>query len=296
MISTRFASTVLMLLVAISASAQLNPLGSNFYQNQYLGNPAMAGVVTGLHFNAGFNQQWSVVPGSPSAQFITVDNRSKRVGLGLSMYLDKAGLLKRTRVTGTYAYHLPLNANDDQLHFGISLGALTERLSTEDINGTISDISAQRFNERDALLDGDFGIAYTTGRLSVQAAAPNLKNFLRKERYNTANWNTFFTAVSYKLRTDTTNNAFMIEPKVSYRGVRGYDDVLDVGVNVSTASNRLSACVIYHSTQSVSVGLGMTYKEFMILGMFTSGTSALRGYSSGNFEIGLGYNLIKKGK
>lgn len=281
------------MITSVTAKAQLNPLGSNFYQNQYLGNPAMAGLKDGLHLNAGLNQQWSTVPGSPSAQFITVDNRSKKVGLGLSMYADKAGLMKRTRAVGTYAYHLPLNSNNDELHFGISLGILSERLATEDISGTISDISAQRFNERDAVLDGDFGMAYTTGRLTVQGAVPNLKNFLKKERYNTANWNTFFTAVSYKFMTDSTKRAFMIEPKASFRGVRGYDDVIDVGVNLSTYSNTLNGSVIYHSTKSISFGLGFNYRQFAILGMFTSGTSALKGYSSGNFEVGLGYSFLK---
>lgn len=286
--------TVLMIIVGLTASAQLNPLGAMFYQNQYLANPAMAGFNEGLHLNAGFNQQWSSVPGSPSAQFITIENRSKKVGLGLRMYADKAGLMKRTRFVGTYAYHLPLNATNNQLHFGISIGTLSERLSIEDIDGSISDISAKRFNERDAVLDGDFGMAYTTGRLTVQASAPNLKNFLKKELYNTANWNTFFTAISYSFLTDSTKNAFIIEPKLSFRGVRGYADIIDGGVKVSMASNRLNTTVIYHSTESVSVGIGLNYKEFSILGMYSSGTSALRGYSSSNFEIGLGYSFKKK--
>lgn len=282
------------LMTGFAANAQLIPLGATFYQNQYLGNPAMAGLNEGLHFNAGLNQQWSEVPGSPSAQYITVDGRSNKVGLGLSMYADKAGLLKRTRVVGSYSYHLPLNANNDQLHFGLSLGMLSERLTTEDISGTASDIAAQRFNERDAVLDGDFGMAYTTGRITIQGAIPNLKNFLKKERYNTANWNTFFTAMSYKFMTDSTKNAFIIEPKLSFREVRGYQDVIDGGVNVAMASNKLYASIIYHSTKSISFGMGLNYSNFAILSMYTSGTSALKNYSSGNFEIGLRYSFKRK--
>ncbi|TKC09873.1 type IX secretion system membrane protein PorP/SprF [Pedobacter polaris] len=281
------------LMTGFVANAQLMPLGATFYFNQYLGNPAMAGLNEGLHLNAGLNQQWSAVPGSPSAQYITVDRRSNKVGLGLSLYADKAGLLKRTRVVGSYAYHLPLNAKNDQLHFGISLGALSERLATEEINGSISDIAAQRFNERDAVLDGDFGMAYTTGKITIQGAIPNLKNFLKKEQYNTANWNTFYTAVSYKFMTDSTTRAFMIEPKLSFRGVRGYEDVIDAGVNVATASNKFYASSIYHSTKSISFGMGFNYNNFAILGMYTSGTSALKNYSSGNFEIGLVYSFKK---
>lgn len=284
----------LIICMGVTAKAQLNPLGATFYQNQYLGNPAMAGLEEGTRLNAGFNQQWSQIPGSPMAQFITVDHRSNKIGLGLSLYADKAGLLKRTRAVATYAYHLPLNAGSDQFHFGISLGALSERLTSEDIDGTPIDISVQRFNERPVTLDGDFGMAYTSGRLNIQVAVPNLKNFFRTERYNTLNWNTFFTAASYKFMTDSSKRAFLIEPKVSYRGVKGYDDMFDVGVNVAMNSNKMYGTVIYHSTNSLSLGMGINFSSLSVFGMYTSGTAALRDYASGNFEIGLGYRFGKK--
>jgi hypothetical protein len=70
--------------------------------------------------------------------------------------------------------------------------------------------------------------------------------------------------------------------------------VIDAGVNISMASNKLNGTIIYHSTNSVSFGMGINYSNFKILGLYTSGTSALKGYSSGNFEIGLGYSFIKK--
>jgi type IX secretion system PorP/SprF family membrane protein len=284
---------VMVLLVATGTRAQVNSFGAAFYQNQYLDNPAMAGSNQGLHLNLGYSQQWSTVPGSPSSQYVTADYRFKKVGLGLNIYSDKAGLLKQTKIIATYAYHLPLNNEDHQLHFGGSIGMFSERLNTEDISGTISDISAQRFNERDAVLDGNFGVGYTTSKLTIQGAVPNLKSFFKKERYNTENLNSFFTAMSYKFNTDTRSNTFFIEPKVSYRVVRGYDDIVDGGVNVALTSEKLYAMVIYHSTKSISCGAGANYKGMAIMGIYTSGTSALRGYSSGNFEIGLGYTFLK---
>lgn len=280
--------------ISFTAKAQLNPLGAAFYQNQYLSNPAMAGYEEGLRTNIGYNRQWSEVPGSPTSQFITAEGKWNKVGAGLNLYADKAGLLKRTRIVGTYAYHLLLNGSGDQLHFGLSLGALAERLVTEEINGTISDLAAQRFNDRPPVLDGDFGMAYTSGKWNIQAAVPNLKNFLNKERYNTANWNTFFTSVSYRFNTDHTTNPVTIEPKMSFRGVRGYDNVIDGGVNLIFAENKISATAIYHSTKSISFGMGLNFHSLSILGMYTSGTSAFRGYNTGNFDIGLGYCFVRK--
>ena len=290
--SIKYILTALVLSLGTSASAQITTLGSLFYQNQYLGNPAMAGVDQGFKAGLGLNRQWSEVPGAPSAQFLTIANGSNKVGYGLNLYNDKAGLLKRTRVMATYAYHLPLNANNDQLHFGLSLGALSERITIEDINNNPSDIAAQRFNDRGAVFDGDFGAAYTSGGLNLQVALPNLKNFLKKERYNTVNWNTFFTAASYKFAMGGNGNG--IEPKVVYRGVRGYDDVIDAGVNFTFLSDKLNATAVYHSTESVSFGMGLNIKQLNVLAMYSSGTAALRGYGAGTFDLGLSYAFKTK--
>lgn len=290
----KYILTALVLSLGTSASAQITTLGSLFYQNQYLGNPAMAGVDQGFKAGLGFNKQWSEVPGAPSAQFLTVANGSNKVGYGLNLYNDKAGLLKRTRVMATYAYHLPLNDKNDQLHFGLSLGALSERVAIEEANGNPSDEVAQRFNDRGAVFDGDFGAAYTSGGLNLQLALPNLKNFLKKERYNTVNWNTFFTAASYKFDANLGGGEVGIEPKVVYRGVRGYDDVIDAGVNFTFLSNKLNATAVYHSTESVSLGMGLNIKQLNVLAMYTSGTAALRGYGAGTFDLGLSYAFKTK--
>lgn len=58
----------LLFLFAMPALAQLNPMGSIYYQNQFLANPAMAGLETGLNLNAAFKTQWTGVDGAPKIQ------------------------------------------------------------------------------------------------------------------------------------------------------------------------------------------------------------------------------------
>ncbi len=100
--------------------AQLNPLSSQYFQNTYLANPAMAGMQKGLRVNLAYRNQWSSMPGSPKNTVVTSDYQKNRVGLGLSMLKDQAGLLNRTQVLGTYDYHLPLNGTESALHFCLS--------------------------------------------------------------------------------------------------------------------------------------------------------------------------------
>src|SRR5690606_5521479 len=109
----------------LQGRAQLNPLGAQFYGNQYLGNPAMAGITGGLDLGLNVRRQWSKLPGGPTTQAVTAEYGFERVGLGFNASNEKAGLLRRTRAMATYAYHLPI-AETHQLHFGISMGIMDE--------------------------------------------------------------------------------------------------------------------------------------------------------------------------
>lgn len=67
--------------------AQLNPMSAQYFNNQYLGNPAMAGM-GGLNLNMGVRKQWSTIPGSPSTQSLSADYAmSNKAGLGLNLIM-----------------------------------------------------------------------------------------------------------------------------------------------------------------------------------------------------------------
>lgn len=293
----RFVYPLLICLLAgrQQANAQLNPMGSLYFQNQYIGNPAMAGMDHKLKMNLGYRTQWNNIPGSPTLQTITADyGFNNRVGVGLNIYNDKAGLFKRTRAVASYAYHLPLNAADQHLNFGLSLGFMNERISSEDINGDANDANLINYNQRDTYIDGDFGIAYTSNHFSIQAALPNMKSIFKKDLIeNAVDRSTFYSAVSYKFQLSGGNNGFDLEPKIAYRGVKGFDNILDAGANLSYGSNRVSLFGMYHSSESATFGMGLNYQALGIYGMYTTATSALSGYANGDFEISLRLNLFK---
>ncbi len=297
----RKAGGAVLLLIAsfahIEVKAQLNPLAGIYFQNQYLGNPAMAGINQGLNLNMGYRKQWSAMPGAPKTQSFTADyGTGKKVGLGLNVHNDEAGLIKRTRVMATYSYHLPLNAENQKLRFGISLGFMDDRVMNENINGDQNDISVSKFNQRDTYVDGDFGVAYTTEKLTIQGAIPNLKGFLQKEELNAStDRSAFFSAVSYKFYFPEALDGFGVEPKIAFRGVDGFDNILDVGANFTVANKAASVMAIYHSSQSATIGLGAIINSLgSVTANYTTSTAALNGYTSGNFQISLQLNLLKK--
>ncbi|MBB5622353.1 type IX secretion system PorP/SprF family membrane protein [Pedobacter cryoconitis] len=275
-----------------NASAQIRPLGTQYYENQYISNPAFAGMDEGMNINISYRNQWRSIPGSPVTMAVSGDYRVvDKVGVGFNVYNDKAGLIGRTRVMGTYAYHLPLNIENNALHFGISLGAMKERLDENSIIATPDDLAAARYNQRKSYVDGDFGVAYTTERLTLQGALPNLKKFFKKDDANTVLGSIYLVAMSYKI--GTTLDVVSIEPKISFRGAKDIDNIWDIGTNLKLQNNLISFLGMYHSDKSSTFGVGLNYENFFIQGFYTSQLAGERQRTGGDFEINLKINLLK---
>ncbi len=283
----------LLLLSVKEANCQLNPLSAQYFNNPYLGNPAYAGIDSGLNLGMAYRKLWNGIPGAPTIQNLTAAYGRKRAGIGLNVNFDRAGLQRQTRVVGSYAYHLPLGDQKELLHFGVSLGLMNQRLSNSDINGNPDDPLAQQYNQRETYIDGDFGVLYTSEKLKLEASLPNLNALLKRSDIKLADVPTFYAAASYSLVLMNELDGIVLEPKMAYRGVKGYDHILDIGVRLSFANQQIFLMGMYHSSQNASFGIGIDYKrKYLISGAYTTQTSALSTYANGSFELGLKLYLV----
>ncbi|TCD26904.1 type IX secretion system membrane protein PorP/SprF [Pedobacter psychrodurus] len=287
---------IVMLIVLFSFNnetfAQLKPANAIYYFNEYLVNPAIAGKEAKVvKASLGYRQQLSSFAGAPQNQFLAVDyGFDQKSGVGLKFNNDKAGLLRQTSVALTYAYHLPLN-EEDRLSFGISGTFTNNRLNESSLIGDNSDPDAMDVNQRKTYFDSDFGIVYHNKLITVQAVFPNMIATLKNNRETEADYSTFFTAVSYKFETDLG----LLEPKLTYRGIKGFKNVLDVGTNFlfnSNNKNQFNLMGFYHSSKSATVGFGITFNSrYSFTGSYSINTTLLQSYSNGDFEIGIGLKL-----
>jgi type IX secretion system PorP/SprF family membrane protein len=137
--------TVLLSLSWTATEAQQLSHFSQYMLNGYLVNPALAGAENYGELKTGYRSQWSGVEGAPESFYLTAHtplgkrNRnttstsfpyrertgSKSLrqnykrngvqralphhGLGMAIVRDKAGVLQRTDVGVSYAYHLPIS-------------------------------------------------------------------------------------------------------------------------------------------------------------------------------------------
>lgn len=263
--------------------AQLNPLQAQYYTNRYLGNPAMAGIEKGWALSLSHRSQFSNIPGAPVVQNLTAEYGYKRVGIGLNVTLDRAGLQRYVRALASYAYHLQIN-EVSTLYFGLSAGIRNQRLAVDEINGNPNDNLVGLYNQRQNYFDGDFGLALTTGKISLEVSLPNLKNLFWNNNGIVADLPVFYSAFSYKIAV----NEAELEPKVVFRGIKGFDHIWDAGTQLSFAKKQILLNGFYHSSGSASFGIGMDYQQKYLLGFsHTLQTTSLSNYTNGDFEVNL---------
>lgn len=276
------------------ALAQLNPLGSAYYQNQYLMNPAMAGIEKGWELNGAYKAQWTSIDGAPSMQSLTATFGSEggKAAFGMFLLNDKAGSVKTLNIKGTFAYHLTLNNQQTKIDFGLSGGVMDEFINRSEVIGDLTDVAIGNFNDRKLYFDADFGVALRTKNLTLQAALPNMKRFLKRDvERNLVDRSLYMAALSYKFLNQETKLT-SIEPKVAYRSIENYKDIIDAGVNFQFNGDKLMLSGVYHSTNSITFGAGTTYmNKLAILAQYTTNTSDMQRYSNGEFEIAVKYNF-----
>lgn len=120
--------------------AQQLPLYSQYMMNRFLINPAVAGSEGYTSVNITAREQWLGMKNAPKTHAISAQtrvlknsfisrhmsirkdakksSRSGRVGLGAYVFNDQTGIVNRTGLQLTYAYHIKMK--EGQLSFGLS--------------------------------------------------------------------------------------------------------------------------------------------------------------------------------
>lgn len=273
--------------------AQTTGLNSIYFQNQYLENPAMAGISSGLALNLDYQQHTNAGPGGPVVQSLSADfDAGKNVGLGIILSNDKAGLLSRTNAMGTFAYHVNLNETD-RLNFGLSMGLVNASLNNSQINGDQTDPSAQKYNYSNTGISGGVGIAYLRRGLTLQASIPELHVFSNNNDSRQSDHSVFYSAASYLIPLSSGSD-FTLEPKVAMRVIQQNPTIYDGGVNLSLQPYHVSISGMYHTDKSYTVAAGLNLRVLDLMLSYTNSAGSQVTYLSNTLEVGLRFTLFSR--
>jgi len=291
--------TALLMCTLYSRAQVLNPLQSIYFQNPYLYNPALAGMDDNININLAYRAQWTEFAGTPKTTSFTTDFQpTEKVGLGINIEEDQAGLLTQTNILGTYAYHVPLRDNDQKLNFGLSAGVFNSRVNYNDVVGQLPDNEISLYNQVKPYFDGEFGIAYSSNSFSIGAAIPDIRSvFFRTsdERFDVDRLE-FISLASYKIYLQNEDRNFVLEPVAGFRAVYGYNDIVDAGFKFTMENYGLWLQSIYHSSQSVNVCVGFETGIYVFNFAYNFESGPLADYTNGSFELGVTVKLSNKKK
>lgn len=285
-------TVILLSSISIASFAQninsINPPASQYFSNKYISNPAHAGSgkQVGLISTVSYIGQMEAIPGSPSTKLLTLDYKSNgNVGLGFLVSKESAGLFSNTRLMGSYAYKVDFNAEGTtNLRLGLSFGFTRQTIDLSQIIATPGDASVVSFNNRQSMLDADMGFVYTDRNFTLEGAAHNLRRSMEKSYTTEADFNLFYGAMSYNIQLNSEIN---VTPKFVYRGVKNYDNITDLGAEVSF-KEPFKIMAMYHSTKSTSMGFQYNRNNrWQFYGYYTTPTKELVGLNAGAFELGI---------
>lgn len=115
--------------------AQNDAQTSMYWATPTLYNPATAGIDTALHVAAFDRMQWVGVEGAPQTFFVSADAPirlgKKRLGIGVSVQNDQAGLFKTTFVSAQFSIKLSLWGG--RLAIGVQPGFVNQAFSGGDV-------------------------------------------------------------------------------------------------------------------------------------------------------------------
>jgi len=186
---------IVSLLFGTSFGQQL-PVYNQYMMNMFLINPAIAGADGYTSINITAREQWLGLQDSPSTQAVSFQtrllkksyisrsesvkndaqepSRSSRIGLGGHFFTDRNGMLRRTGLQFTYAYHIQLR--NSQLSFGLTAVGYQLSISGDGFFDAYDPDDPVLLNYDRAVFipDINFGVFYRTQDYYVGFSAINL--------------------------------------------------------------------------------------------------------------------------
>ena len=264
-------------------------------------NPATVGSDSAMNVSAFDRMQWVGVEGAPQTFFAAVDMpfklMKKRMGAGLNVLNDKAGLFSTTIIGAQYSYSQKLL--DGRLALGAQLGMVNQAFKGTDIyipDGDAwepSDDYLPRTDVSGMSVDFGFGAYYqrSFGKRDFYAG-------LSMMHLNEAEIDLDEYAYSQQKRTyyflaggniPVSRTLFIVHPSVLVKTI-GQATVVDVTMRASY-DHRFWGGLSYRHGDAVVMMLGADIQSIRLGYSYDIGTSALARVSSGSHELMVTYKL-----
>jgi type IX secretion system PorP/SprF family membrane protein len=280
-----------------NASAQQDPMVSQYMFNGLYLNPAYAGSHDYWSSTLSYRNQWVGLEGAPETAIAAVDGRiaDKNMGLGLILLHDKIGVTRQNTAIINYSYQIKTGAKS-KLALGINAGVSQFSAKLTDL--TVWDQDNVFQNDLTSQLLPRFGVGvYHYGKNHyVGLSIPTLFAYQKDMNFNFDLSRSSFLRRHYLLTAGyvfETSKDIKIKPSILLKYVQNAP--LQADLNLSAVYKDMYWIgVSYRTYDALAIILEYQTNSYFRIGYAYDVTlSKLRNYSSGSHEIMIGIDFGK---
>lgn len=296
----RTVKTVILILIFAGTSkicAQQLPQFSQYMFNDFIINPAIAGVHDHYQIRTNHRFQWVGMTDPPITNSISFygPHSKMNMGFGGSIYTDITGPTSRTGVAGSYGYNIAL-FNDVRLSMGLSFSILQYRVDGTQFNFEVLtdqfDPVIQPVVSTSYLPDASTGVylyadEFYAGISAFQLLGNKLQIFDDGAGINRLTRHVFITG-GYRYEVDRN---WVVEPSAIVKIAAPRQYKFEITAKVEWMRMAWLG-VGYRMHEAISIIAGYNYSDKFYFGYaYDIGITDLRRYNSGSHEIMIGYRF-----
>jgi len=288
--------SLLMLTVGVVFSQQL-PHFSQYYLNDYLINPAVAGSRPFFEGKSAHRYQWEGITDAPRTYTLSVNGPTKnqKMGLGGYLFTDNVGPTRRTGANLSYAYHVRVS-DKLKLGMGISAGVIQFMIDGSKITLRESDDDIITNGVQSVLLpDAGFGLYLYHEKYYFGFSAPQLLNsrvtFFKDGRNPEGTLPShFFLSGGYKFKLAED---FVLEPSIFVKYISPVPVQFE-GTLRLIYQDKVWLSGTYRDKDAITASIGYLINNYFTVAYgFDFTTTNLRNYSNGTHELMVGVRFYQ---
>ena len=289
---------IILLIIAGAAglNAQQLPHYTQYMFNDFVINPAVAGVQDYYQIRTNHRFQWVGLLDPPMTNSIAFygPHENLDMGYGGYVYNDVTGPTSRAGITGSYAYNIAVTG-DIRLSMGLSASIMQYRIDGTQLDPKdVADPSILSMVSTSYLPDAGLGLYLYADEFYVGLSAAQLLNNSVKIFDNKNGLNRLKTHINligaYRFQIDRD---WLIEPSVMVKGTAPKELSFDITGRVEW-QKMLWGAISYRYHEAIGIMLGYSFDEMLFFGYaYDIGISAIRQYQTGSHEIMIGYRFNK---
>ena len=286
------------LICGTSLFSQQLPHFSQYYLNDFLINPAVAGSRGYFEGISTHRYQWEGITDAPRTYTLSVQGptKNRKMGLGGYIFTDIVGPTRRTGFNASYSYHLKINETT-KLALGINAGLLQfmidgSKITLRDANDAIITGGVQKT----LVPDAGFGLYLYHKKYFFGFSAPQLLNykvefFDEGENPSGTLPSHFFLTGGYKFQA---SDDFTVEPIVFVKYVSPAPVQVEGTLKI-TYKNQLWLAGTFRDKDAITASVGYLINEsFTIAYAYDFTTTNIKNYSDGTHELAIGARFHKR--